>query len=572
MDHGYNTIDLVCFLGFFLAVVLVGFLTGRRQDASVSAYFRASNRLPWYAIGFSIIAAGISSEQFVGEMGYAYKLGMPVANWEWLIFPALSILLWIFIPIYMRNRITTMPEYLEQRFGGQARTLYACLSIASYVFVNFALVFYTGAYALEIMWQIPKIWAVWILALVTGTYTVYGGLRAVAWTGSLQCVLLLAGGMYVFFAGMAQIGWDFSAILGTGQQAHLITPSDHPEVPWTALVMLALSTNVWYYATNQYINQRCLAARDEWHAKMGVLFAGALQILLPLATCFPGMVYRVINPSLQDTNAAYPEVVAAVVPVGLRGLIAAAIIGAIMSTISGLVHSTSTLVTLDIVQRWRGRRWPEERLVRVGRWSGSIALLIGALFAPVVMKWESLFRYAQDIWAPMAAPAAVVFLCGAMWKTAGRRGAIACLWLAILTVPFSLTKAILADLGIHVLPKNMQNSLVLAGAISLISWTLMVALRECESPRQNIVRALAIPTCVVILWLAALSPVAIATLVGAAVLVFVGVPALSRHEAAGGMWNLSMLSSGTSVHWSCSLWLWWGLCAAVFVGVYIYFW
>ena len=142
---------------------LPGVLRGRRGDRfrlrARAAGLRQrilprGQRLPWYAIGFSIIAAGISSEQFVGEMGYAYKLGMPVVNWEWLVFPALSILLWIFVPLYVRNRITTMPEYLEQRFGGQARTLYAWLTVASYVFVNFALVFYTGGFALEAMWGI----------------------------------------------------------------------------------------------------------------------------------------------------------------------------------------------------------------------------------------------------------------------------------------------------------------------------------------------------------------------------------------------------------------------------------
>ena len=148
-------------------------------------------------------------------MGYAYKLGMPVANWEWLVFPALSILLWIFVPLYVRDRITTMPEYLEQRFGPSVRTLYAWLSVASYVFVNFALVFYTGGFALEAMWGIDRLTAVWIMAAITGLYTVYGGLAAVAWTSSFQCILLLGGGMYVFFAGMAKIGWDFPAVLGT---------------------------------------------------------------------------------------------------------------------------------------------------------------------------------------------------------------------------------------------------------------------------------------------------------------------------------------------------------------------
>ena len=418
MPAMYTFWDLSVFVGYFVVVVAIGFACGRGQQVSVDGYFRGNNRLPWYTIGLSIVAAGISSEQFVGEMGYAYKLGMPVANWEWLVFPALSILLWIFVPLYVRDRISTMPEYLEQRFGPSVRTLYAWLSVASYVFVNFALVFYTGGFALEAMWGIDRLTAVWIMAAITGLYTVYGGLAAVAWTSSFQCILLLGGGLYVFFAGMAKIGWDFQAMLGTGQQARLMTPADHPEVPWTAFLILAVSTNVWYYATNQYINQRCLAARNAWHAKMGVLLAGGLQLLMPLATCFPGMIYRVIDPGLEDFNAAYPKVVAAVVPEGLRGFVAAAIVGAIMSTISGLVNSTSTIVTLDIVQRWRGRAWPEDRLVRVGRWSGAVALLIGALLAPLVMRWESIFRYAQDIWAPMAAPVVVVFLCGALWRSA----------------------------------------------------------------------------------------------------------------------------------------------------------
>src|SRR5215510_8083290 len=364
MPPQYNIIDLAVCLAYFLVVVAIGFSSSRRRHDSVQAYFRADNRLPWYVIGFSIVAAGISSEQFVGEVGYAYKLGLPVANWEWLVWPGLSLLLWVFVPLYVRNNIATMPEYLERRFGRRCRRLYAGLTIGSYVLVNFALVFYTGGFALEKMWGVNRLAAVWLLAFVTGAYTVYGGLTAVAWTSSLQCVLLLGGGLYVFFAGLAQIHWNFAAVLGTGQRAHLFTPADH-EVPWTALMVLMLSTNVWYYATNQYINQRCLAARDEWHAKMGVLFSAFLQLLIPLATCFPGMIYRVINPHLDNPDGAYPAVVAAVVPVGLRGLVVAAIISAIMSTVSGLVNSASTIVTLDLVQPWKGGQWSEAKLVGI---------------------------------------------------------------------------------------------------------------------------------------------------------------------------------------------------------------
>lgn len=569
----YTSIDLLVFLGYFVAVVVIGLLSSRGQTASVGGYFRGGNRLPYYAIGLSIVAAGISSEQFVGEMGYAYKLGMPVVNWEWLVFPALSILLWIFVPLYVRNRITTMPEYLEERLGPSVRTLYAWLSVASYVFVNFALVFYTGGLALEAMWGawgVDRLTAVWVMAAVTGLYTVYGGLSAVAWTSSFQCILLLGGGLLTFFAGMAKIGWDFQAVLGSGQRAHLMTPADHGEVPWTAFLILALSTNVWYYATNQYINQRCLAARDEWHAKMGVLLAGGLQVLMPLATCFPGMVYRVINPNLEDINLAYPEVVAAVVPVGLRGLVAAAVVGAIMSTISGLVNSTSTIVTLDIVGRSFGRGWSEDRLVRVGRWSGAIALLIGAAIAPLVMRWESIFRYAQEIWAPMAAPVVVVFLCAALWKNVHSRGALACLWLAVLTVPVSITRGLLADANVHFLPPNLENPLVLAGAISLISWAMMGLLVGRRSgAREGVLTAV---SCVPILLVAALSPTVTAVFVAGAMLVFVGAPLLKKTLPRPGMWDQSMLRSGAGVRWYASVWTWWVVLAVILTGLYVWFW
>ena len=567
----YSLFDLIFFLGTLVAVLVVGFRTGRGQESSVSGYFRGGNRLPWYAIGFSIIAAGISSEQFVGEIGYAYKWGMPVTNWEWLVFPALSILLWVFVPLYVRNGISTMPEYLEQRFGGRARTLYAYLTVASYVFVNFALVFYTGGFALERIWGINRIYAVWLLALFTGLYTVYGGLSAVAWTSSLQCILLLGGGIYVFFAGMAKIGWNFPALLETGQRGHLMTPADHPDLPWTAFVILALSTNVWYYATNQYINQRCLAARNEWHAKMGVLFAGGLQVILPLATCFPALVYHVVNPNLDDSNAAYPAVVAAFVPEGLRGLVAAAIVGAIMSTISGLVNSTSTIVTLDIVRRGRGRDWTEAKLVRLGRWSGGIALLAGALFAPIVMRWESIFRYAQDIWAPMAAPVVVVFLCAALWKNSRERGALACLWLSILTVPFMILKAVLADVaGFHFLPARLENPLVFAGAVSLLSWALMAVWTDNRPVLGGVLSTiwLGVP----ILALSALSHVAVAVLIVLAMVFGVGVPMVVRSGRIRGMWDPSMLRTDSRVSWYSSPWLWWLVFAGTLGGLYAWLW
>jgi SSS family solute:Na+ symporter len=564
----YTSIDLAICVGYFVLVAAIGFLSSRRQHTSVQGYFRADNRLPWYVIGFSIVAAGVSSEQFVGEIGYAYKLGLPVANWEWLVWPGLSLLLWVFVPLYVRNNIATMPEYLERRFSPRCRRLYACLNIGSYVLVNFALVFYTGGFALEKMWGINRLAAVWLLALITGAYTVYGGLTAVAWTSSLQCVLLLGGGIYVFFAGLATTHWDFAAMLGTGQRAHLFTPASH-EVPWTALVVLMLSTNVWYYTNNQHINQRCLAARNEWHAKMGVLFSAALQLLVPLATCFPGMIYHVINPHLDNPDVAYPAVVASVVPQGWRGLVVAAIISGIMSTVSGLVNSTSTMVTLDLVQQSSGRQWSEARLVSVGRWSGAIALLVGALLAPVVMRWENIFRYAQDILAPMASPVVVVFLAGALWKSASERGALVCLWLSLLSAPLILLRAILADHNIHFLPINLENPMVFAGAYGLISLVWMVALSSQGSWATVLLAS--ILTVVVVAVCATSPPVMALTLLVVTVVSLVPL-LVERRLPVRNLWDRSMLHTGTAPSWYANLWLWWALLGMILVGIYCKFW
>jgi SSS family solute:Na+ symporter len=570
----FGLLDAVFFFGYMVIVLIIGFAVARREKPTINEYFRAGNRLPWYVIGASIIAAGISSEQFVGEVGYAYKLGMPVMNWEWMVFPALSILLLIFIPLYVRNRIITMPEYLERRYGPTARTFYAILIIASYIFANFALVFYTGGYAIEKMWGFNRVTAVWVLAAATGAYTIYGGMLSVAWTDFFQFLLLMGGGLYVFFAGMNRLHWDFAAVIGSGQRAHLIAPQTH-EVPWTALIILGLSTNVWYYASDQFINQRCLGAKNEWHAKMGVLFAVGMQLLLPLATAAPGMIYYALNPSLIDHNAAYMNVVAELVPAGLRGLVVAAILGAIMSTISGLVNSTSTMVTLDIFRRWKGKNWSEQRLVSFGQWSGAGALILGALFAPVVMKWDSIFRYCQDIWAPMAAPAVVIFICGALWKPAKERGAIACLILAVLTVPLTFLKSFLADANVHIFSANLENSLIFAGGIFVFSIALMVSLSLTSSLITGLLWSAVAG--VFIFWLADASPATIAILIVASYVVVMISNYYSKIEKTAAvpfMWNSSMLRlpKDEIQSWYKSVWFWWFVGLAIFVAIYVKYW
>jgi hypothetical protein len=241
-----------------------------------------------------------------------------------------------------------------------------------------------------------------------------------------------------------------------------------------------------------------------------------------------------------------------------------------MSTISGLVNSTSTIFTLDIVRRGWGRDWSEERLVRVGRWSGGIALLIGALWAPVVMHWSSIFRYAQDIWALMAAPVVVVFICAALWKGASRRGAVACLWLSIVSVPFTLAKSILADYDYHILPASLENMLVFAGIVSLFSWALMLCLSERVPLRFGIplVGILGVAFYLLGVW----STEVMAALSGVVIVVAIVAPMTFRRTPFAGGWDQSMLRTEPRKPWYISVWFWWVVLATIMGLIYWRFW
>ncbi len=521
-----DTTIVVVYLG---VVAFIGFWVARREKKTTRDYFLAGSRLPWYAIGLSMVASSISTEQFIGEVGFAYSYGLAVANWEWLIFPALTVLIWFFAPFYIRGNVATMPEFLERRYGVAPRSIFAVLTVLSYAVVNLPLVLYGGGLALDHAFGIDVWYGVIALALVTGAYTVYGGLSSVVWTDVFQCVLLLAGGVLIFVMGLLKVdgGWD--AILSTGDRAHLILPADHPELPWTAMVALALSTNVWYYCTNQYINQRCLAAKDEWHAKMGMVFCGFLGILLALCVTFPGLIAYAINPNLEDPNKAYPFLITTLLPPSLRGLLLAALISAIMSTISSLVNSTSTVFTIDIFQRFVGKGMPESQLIGVGRITGAAVLVVGVACVPLVRMWEHIFAYCQEVWVLLAGPTVAVFMVGILWRRATNAAAT-----ITLAVSFPLVAVPFIQKRNPFLPGPIENIFVFGLLTAVLCVVLMV---------------------VVSLFTAASDP--------------------ERTEKLH--WSRALLRlppevAATKSHWYQSIVLWWGLMVGAFVAIYAVFW
>ena len=437
--------DYAVFIGYMVTVVLIGFWVARRERRSAKDYFLGGGKLPWFAIGFSLVASSISTEQFIGEVGFAYEYGMAVANWEWAVYPAMTIMIVFFVPFYLRRRISTMPEWLEHRFGPSCRVTFAVITVLSYVFINLAGVLYAGGFALHTIFGVNLWWSVIALAVVAGAYTVAGGLASVVWTDVLQAIFLLGGGVLVFFLGLKEVGgWE--ALRGEGDRAHLILPADHEELPWTAMLVLVFSTNLWYYATNQYINQRVLGAKDEWHARLGIIFAGALGILLTLAVCFPGLIAYRLFPDLEDSHQAYPRVVSALVgPLGygIRGLVFAGLIGAIMSTIDSLANSCSTILAVDFYKRFWNQRAQERDMIRFGRTAAVAVLVLGVSWTPVVGQADKLFSYFQECWFFMAVPIVVVFVSALLWRRSNNFSATATL---LLSVPMTLLPAVLTVL------------------------------------------------------------------------------------------------------------------------------
>ena len=423
--------EIGIFVLYLMAVILIGFISGRRGKESTSDFFLAGRGLPWFVIGFSLIASSISSEQFIGEVGWGYKYGMAVANWEWLVWPAQGLLLFFFLPVYLKNRIFTIPEYLTRRFGRLAGSTFAFVCMVQYLVINLPLVLYSGGFVLHRVFGLNLYLAVWVLVIAAGSYTIFGGLSAVAWVDLFNGILLIGGGLLVFFLGLSAVDGGLPAIVGSGERAHLILPADHPELPWTGILAVAFVMSGYYYSTNQYITQRCLAAKNVWHGKMGVILAAFLAIPLALSVTWPGMIAHALDPNLAHPDDAYPFLIKTLIPVGLRGFMFAVLIGAVMSTIDSLVNSTSSLLTLDIYKGLIKKKATDRHLVRFAQLSGIALLVFGAAWSPMVGKFGSIFAYAQDCWALMLAPVMAVFVMAIFWKRTTRTTAIATLFMAI---------------------------------------------------------------------------------------------------------------------------------------------
>ena len=405
---------------------------GHRKDST--DYFLAGKALPWWAIGASLIAANISAEQIIGMSGSGYALGLAIASYEWMAALTLLIVGKFFLPIFLKNNISTMPQFLEQRYGPSVRTLMAVFWLGLYVFVNLTSILWLGSIAVHTVAGVDQMTALIIIGVFALAYQLWGGLKAVALTDIVQVALLITGGLIIVFLSLSKIGGDQGVIGGFHQlmtqfpeKFDMILSKDNPhykELPGLSVLFGGLWVmNISYWGFNQYIIQRALGAKDLAEAQKGIAFAAYLKLLMPLIVVVPGLAALILAPNLLKPDQAYPEMMK-LLPPGLLGLVFAALVAAIVASLAAKINSIATIFTLDVYAKARPAT-SERRLVMVGRITAVVAVIIGILAAkPLLGGADQVFQLIQEYTGFFTPGIVVIFMLGLFWKRATTASAL----------------------------------------------------------------------------------------------------------------------------------------------------
>lgn len=398
-----HALSLISFVLFFVLVIGLSVWKSRRvagKSEDSSDFFLGGRSLTWPLIGVSIVAANISTEQMVGMAGSAAGgVGLAVSSWQLLGSVFIVVVSMTLLPRFLRAGIYTMPEFLEYRYNHAARTMMAILTVIIYAVVMLPAVLYSGGIALKAIVGLPLWQGVILIAFIGMIYSTVGGLKAIAWADLVQGLALLAGGLLVFFLGLKAVGGWGSFAETNADQLHMFLPADHPDLPWTGIISGMWIVMIYYCGLNQFIVQRNLAAKTLKDGQLGMIFAGALWLLVPFAIVMPGlMANQLYGDTLENTDAAFPTLIKKLIPPGVSGLIYAAIAGAVTSTLASLLNSSSTIATMDIYHRIINPKATQEKLVLIGRAFTVIVVVIAAVIAPQLAnpQFGGVFKFIQQ--------------------------------------------------------------------------------------------------------------------------------------------------------------------------------
>ena len=475
----FSTLDIIVFVAYCLTIVGIGLYVSRDKKGhqkNAEDYFLAGKSLPWWAIGASLIAANISAEQFIGMSGSGFAIGLAIASYEWMAAATLLIVGKFFLPIFIEKKLYTIPEFIEQRYSTNLKTILAVFWIALFVFVNLTSVLYLGSKALDTIIGVGDgslmMTSIIGLALFAAAYSLWGGLSAVAWTDVVQVVLLVFGGLITSFIALDHVAPEggvingfrhiyevvpekFSMILSKGE---IITPNGTDawwDLPGLAVLIGGMwVANLYYWGFNQYIIQRTLAAKSLAESQKGIAFAAALKLIIPLIVVIPGIVAYVLNSNeageltktamdpafytedgnITNDNAA-PWLIKSFVPVGLKGLVLAALAAAIVSSLASMLNSTATIFTMDIYRPYINKNANDKQTVNTGRITAFVALVVAVLIAPQLGNLGQAFQFIQEYTGVVSPGILAVFLTGLFWKKSTNNAAI---WGVVLSIPIAM--------------------------------------------------------------------------------------------------------------------------------------
>ncbi len=512
-NSGFQTIDFVIVGIYMVLLVSLGLFLSRNkkgEQKTANDYFLAGNKLTWWAVGASLIAANISAEQFIGMSGSGYKIGICVAAYEIMAAVTLIIVAKFLLPVMLKRRIYTIPQFLRERYSDGVGMAFSVFWLFLYIFVNLTSVAWLGSIAIEQILGLEgyRMQIVLILFFVAGIYSIYGGLASVAWTDVLQVVFLIGGGLVTaYFAleavsGEGKGAWDgmtiiFDKLKSIPNDTHfnlIVDKSKSPDafrdLPGIAAIVGGVwLTNIGYWGFNQYIIQKGLAAKSINEAQKGLIFAGFLKILIPFIVVIPGVTafimfnypqdipgiqqgYFDLSGSINVSDDAYPWLIRNFAPVGIKGLSFAALAAAVISSLASMLNSTSTIFTMDIYKQHIKKNATDKQLVRIGRLTALLALVIAIIAVePLLGGLDQAFQYIQEYSGFIYPGIIVVFGLGLLWKRASSKAAI---WTSILTIPMG----VLFKIALPDMPFQFR-----MGYIFIILFAVFVAITYVDSAR-----------------------------------------------------------------------------------------
>ncbi|HPY67141.1 MAG TPA: sodium:solute symporter [Bacteroidales bacterium] len=424
------TLDWIVLGIFFLGLIGIIIWVIHQKDKDTTDYFLAGKNAGWVSIGSSIFASNIGSEHLVGLAGAGFVSGMAMAHWEiqaWLIL----LLGWVFVPFYDRIKIYTMPELLEKRFSPESRTILSVISLVSYVLTKVAVTVYAGGVVFDQVFNIESVvifgreidffWVSAIgLVVITGLYTVLGGMKAVMYTSVLQTPVLLFGSIVILIVGLAKVGGWAEIENAMGDNLRLIRPASDPDFPWTGVLLGSAIIGFWYWCTDQFIVQRVLSGSNQKQSRRGTILAGYFKLLPVFIFLIPGMIAFTLNQkgllAVSSSDSAFAAMVATLLPKGVTGIVVCGLLAALMSSLASLFNSSAMLFTEDFYKKMRPNQTPLHYL-NVGRMATAAVVILGVLWIPVMLGLgKVLYEYLQGVQGMLAPAIASVFLLGVFWK------------------------------------------------------------------------------------------------------------------------------------------------------------